>query len=158
MVVRYHRAAGTSELDMPTLEGPHEGPAASLLQMGLDPRLPNHRRVFSCSAVPLGLQWLFSTFSAFFKPSTRDGRCGQLRSQPVSSSSGTPRRPAPAAPLAPGRAAGSGPRRAAWRPSSPRLGPCNPLSSPVFREDANARGRLGCHPLRIRACVQGGPE
>ena len=39
-------------------------------QMGLDPRLPNHRRVFSCSAVPLGLQWLFSTFSAFFKPST----------------------------------------------------------------------------------------
>ena len=113
---------------------------------------------FPAQLFPLGSSGYFqpSQLSSNLRP--RDGRCGQLRSQPVSSSSGTPRRPAPAAPLAPGRAAGSGPRRAAWRPSSPRLGPCNPLSSPVFREDANARGRLGCHPLRIRACVQGGPE
>lgn len=38
--------------------------------MELDIDAANCRRLFSGSAVPLMLQGLFSTFSAFFKPST----------------------------------------------------------------------------------------
>ena len=109
------------------------GGRVSTAQMGLDGEAASRRRAFPCSAVPLGLPWLFSTFSAFFRPSPRDSRCRQLRTRRASSPSRTPRRTTARSPRAPGSPAGSGPGGLRGLPRPPGLAPAIP-SPPLSAE------------------------